>query len=48
MNIGGAKDRPDLKQVWENVQAKVKGHEAVHQKYKLEGFWVWAWGKFFG
>ncbi|KAH7342475.1 hypothetical protein BKA65DRAFT_292349 [Rhexocercosporidium sp. MPI-PUGE-AT-0058] len=34
MNLGGAKDRPELTQVWENVQAKLKGGKAVHGTYK--------------
>ncbi len=37
MNLGGAKDRPDLKQMWENVQAQVKGQAVVHEKYNLQG-----------
>jgi hypothetical protein len=31
MNWGGGKDRPDLRQIWENVQAKVEGREMVHK-----------------
>lgn len=34
MNLGGAKDRPELSQVWENVQAKLQGGKAVHDTYK--------------
>ncbi|KAG4440334.1 hypothetical protein IFR05_004186 [Cadophora sp. M221] len=34
MNLGGAKDRPELTQVWENVQAKLEGGKAVHSTYK--------------
>jgi hypothetical protein len=37
MNIGGAKDRPDLTQIWDNVQAKLKGGQPVHAKYSLLG-----------
>ena len=37
MNIGGAKDRPDVNQIWDNVQAKLKGDEPVHAKYSLHG-----------
>jgi len=48
MNLGGAKDRPDLNQVWENIQAKLKGRDAVHKKYKLEGVLGHLWGKLFG
>jgi hypothetical protein len=35
MNLGGAKDRPDLKQILDNVQSKMKGGKAVHEKYSL-------------
>jgi hypothetical protein len=37
MNLGGAKDRPDLQQVWENVQAKIEGVEKPHKQFKLWG-----------
>jgi hypothetical protein len=37
MNLSGAKDRPDLTQVWENVQEKLKGHKVVHASYSLLG-----------
>jgi hypothetical protein len=30
MNLGGAKDRPLLKEIWENVAAKLDGKEAMH------------------
>ena len=33
MNLQGAKDRPDLNQVWANVQAKLAGEAPVHKKY---------------
>lgn len=36
MNLGGAKDRPDLNQVWDNVKAKMDGREQVHQKYMTQ------------
>jgi hypothetical protein len=48
MNLGGAKDRPDLSQVWENVQAKLKGRERVHGRYKLMSFVGMVKGKIFG
>jgi hypothetical protein len=48
MNLGGAKDRPDLVQILENVQAKLKGSEAVHQKYKTIDAKQVIWGKIFG
>jgi hypothetical protein len=48
MNLGGAKDRPDLVQVWENVQAKLAGKEAVHRKYNLQGAFATFVGYLFG
>jgi hypothetical protein len=48
MNMGGAKDRPDLVQVWENVQAKLAGGPVVHEKYSLMGFFGTMAGKIFG
>ncbi|KAJ5492701.1 hypothetical protein N7539_001447 [Penicillium diatomitis] len=39
MNLGGAKDRPDLNQVWENVLARLNGQPLVHKKYTLQSFW---------
>jgi len=34
-NLAGAKDRPDLDQVWENVQAKLAGKQPMYEKYAL-------------
>lgn len=48
MNLGGAKDRPDLNQVWENVQAKLAGKSVVHKKYAKTSFTGMVWGKVFG
>lgn len=48
MNLGGAKDRPDLEQILENVQAKLKGDIAVHGTYKTLGAKQVIWGKIFG
>jgi hypothetical protein len=48
MNLGGAKDRPDLVQVWENAQAKMAGKPVVHTKYSLMGFFGTMAGKVFG
>lgn len=48
MNIGGASDRPDLEQVWDNVRAKIDGKEAVHKSYKTTGLLGMLWGKLFG
>ena len=30
MNLGGAKDRPSVKDIWENVDAKMHGKEEPH------------------
>jgi hypothetical protein len=38
MNLGGAKDRPDLNQVWENVLARLDGQPLMHKKYDLLSF----------
>ena len=37
MNLGGAKDRPNLNQLWDNVEAKLAGNKPVHAKYSLLG-----------
>lgn len=47
MNLGGASDRPELEQVWENVRAKVEGKEVVHRVYKKMGLLGMLWGKVF-
>ncbi|KAJ7676149.1 hypothetical protein B0H17DRAFT_1161534 [Mycena rosella] len=33
MNLGGAKDRPVLDEVWENVEAQLHGKSKVHNTY---------------
>ena len=48
MNLGGAKDRPDLTQVWENVEATLKGNPEVHKKLHLQTFTQVMWQKIFG
>jgi len=48
MNLGGAKDRPELGQVWDNVEAKLEGRKRVHEKYTTIGFLGMVWGKIFG
>ncbi len=48
MNLGGAKDRPDLKQIWDNVQAKLQGKPVVHAQYSLTSFTGMIWSKIFG
>ncbi len=47
MNLNGAKDRPELEQVWENVQAKLDGKGKVHGGYKSIGVWRVMKGAFF-
>jgi hypothetical protein len=39
MNLGGAKDRPDLRQVWENVKAKLGDNEGLHDEFRTIGAW---------
>ncbi|KAF4503416.1 hypothetical protein FAGAP_369 [Fusarium agapanthi] len=48
MNIGGASDRPDLEQVWDNVRAKIEGKGVVHKSYRTTGLLGMLWGKVFG
>ena len=37
MNIGGAKDRPSLKEIWENVESQLKGGQPVHSRPSTMG-----------
>jgi hypothetical protein len=39
MNIGGASDRPDLEQIWDNVKAKLKGKKWCIGFIKRWGCW---------
>lgn len=48
MNIGGASDRPELEQVWDNVMATIEGKGVVHTAYTKMGFLGMLWGKVFG
>jgi hypothetical protein len=48
MNLGGAKDRPALEEVWENVRAKLDGKEVVHKSYSLQSFLAVIREKVFG
>jgi hypothetical protein len=48
MNLKGAKDRPDLGQVWDNVEAKLQGKPVVHKDYKTTTFMGVMLGKIFG
>ena len=34
MNHGGASDRPSLPELWDNVQAKIRGEKPKHDVYK--------------
>jgi len=37
MNLGGAKDRPVLDQIWQNVSRQLKGQEVMYTKYSTTG-----------
>lgn len=47
MNLGGAKDRPVLDEVWENVEAQLHGKSKVHDTYSTIGFLKLVWSKIF-
>ncbi|KAL6717723.1 hypothetical protein ACLMJK_005638 [Lecanora helva] len=38
MNLGGAKDRPSLKEIWENAEAEMQGKQLVHATIPLQSF----------
>ena len=48
MNFRGAKDRPDLTQIWDNMEARLQGQPAVHKAYKTQGALVGIGTKVFG
>lgn len=48
MNMGGAKDRPELGQVWDNARAKLEGKTTVHEVYKNISVWNVMKGAIFG
>ena len=48
MNLGGAKDRPVLPQVWDNVQAKLEGKAPVHSEPAKTGLLTGLKQQFFG
>lgn len=48
MNLGGAKDRPVLDEVWENVEAQLRGKPKVHNTYSTTGFLKMVRRKIFG
>ncbi|KAH6991322.1 hypothetical protein BKA56DRAFT_574243 [Ilyonectria sp. MPI-CAGE-AT-0026] len=37
MNLGGAKDRPMLDQIWENVSRQLQGQEVTYTTYSMSG-----------
>jgi hypothetical protein len=37
MNLGGAKDRPLLNEVWDNVHAEMEGKPKVHSTLSFTG-----------
>jgi len=47
-NLGGAKDRPSLTQIWDNVQAQMKGEKPVHKKYNTLRIGQVLWQQVFG
>lgn len=48
MNLGGAKDRPSLTEVWENAEAEMQGKPAVHATIPLLSFLQGIKQKIFG
>lgn len=48
MNIGGAKDRPSLQEIWENSQALLDGRPVKHTTLSTEGFLKLIRKKIFG
>lgn len=48
MNLGGAKDRPVVKQVWANVEAQLQGKESPHKQVGTIGAGSVILGKLFG
>jgi hypothetical protein len=38
MNMGGAKDRPSLVEIWEDVQLRLSGKEAHRKSYSKQSF----------
>ncbi len=39
MNLGGAKDRPLLAEVWDNVEAQIQEKELPHPTVTTTGVW---------
>jgi len=44
MNLGGAKDRASLDEVWENTQALLQGRNAKYQNVSSVGVMSVLWG----
>lgn len=38
MNIGGAKDRPSITEIWEDVQSKMAGKQVDRVSYSTQSF----------
>ena len=47
-NLGGAKDRPNLKQILENAMARMSGQPLLHNKYASQSFTQVMMQKFLG
>jgi hypothetical protein len=48
MNLSGAKDRPDIEQIWDNVEAKLQDKPEVHKTLSTYGFFETIYGKIMG
>jgi hypothetical protein len=48
MNLGGAKDRASLNEIWENTQALLQGKDAKHQRFSSIGALSVLWGNITG
>ena len=48
MNLGGAKDRPVLNEVWENTEAQLQGKNGPHKTVGKIGAGSVILGKLFG
>ena len=48
MNLGGAKDRPSLTQIWDNVEATLDDKPKIHNTLALQSFFEVMKRKLFG
>lgn len=49
MNLGGAKDRPSIVQIWQDVEAEMKGNKSVYGGvYEKQTFFQGIGMKLFG